>query len=97
MFNSASSTDLIKSNGKPSYTPFCFNCKSDAEKAELALKKQYPEVNAYTLGKTLFVHKLQSCIINFSIEAFVREHGGRLSNEESYHLSDEKKNEEATA
>ena len=88
--NTSATSVNISAKKAPSLVPFCFNSNTDAEKALLALKKEFPEFGgSYTIGKTLFIKKHRSALINFSVEDTIRKLGGRYSNEETSHLADE--------
>ncbi|MBR3720452.1 MAG: hypothetical protein IKN09_01770 [Clostridia bacterium] len=89
MYTSATSVN-ISAKKAPSLIPFCFNSNTEANKALSALKKEFPDFeSSYTIGKTLFIKKHRSALINYSVEDFVRNLGGRYSNEETSHLADE--------
>lgn len=64
--------------------PFCFNSNEEAIAAESAVNKEFAFPNgasAYSTNKTLFVPEHPSRVIRLSVDAFVRAHGGRRSND----------------
>ena len=57
--------------------PYVFNSILDAEKAVKAIEKKYAgQLDSYNIGKTIFVRKHTSLIMNFDVLDFVRNLGG---------------------